>query len=61
MDRHVVLPPRLCKVTWIVTHKIATKICITQQDLANDFDNGTLKIFKEKYESSFLQNEPNVL
>ena len=48
MDCHVVLPPTLCKVTWIVTHKIATKICITQQDLANEFDNGTLKIFQRK-------------
>ena len=45
MDRHVVLPPKLCNLTWIVTHKIATKICIPQQDLADDFDDDALKKF----------------
>ena len=34
MDHHLVLPYMLCKVTWIVTLKIAKKICITEQDLA---------------------------
>ena len=45
MDRHVILPPTLCNLTWIVTHKIATKICIPQQDLADDFDDDALKKF----------------
>lgn len=30
MDRHVVLPTTLCNVTWIVTHKIATKALFLQ-------------------------------
>ena len=43
--RTLVLPPTLCNLTWIVTHKIATKICIPQQDLADDFDDDALKKF----------------
>ena len=48
MDRHIVLPPTLCNFTWIVTHKIATKICIPQQDLADDFDDDALKKFHRR-------------